>query len=65
MKRTVKTGPKRLRWTRRDWSGSHGNGQARRWGSTDTNFKLAREAMRAGLRGPAKQHKFEYTDYDA
>jgi hypothetical protein len=44
VKHTVRTGPKRLRWRRRDWSGAGGYGQVRRWGSTDINFKREREA---------------------
>jgi hypothetical protein len=51
MKRTIRTGPKRRRWRRRDWSGSHGIGQERRWGSTQIHFKDEREARRAGLTG--------------
>lgn len=31
MKRTIRTGPKRRRWRRRDWSGRGGYGQERRW----------------------------------
>lgn len=47
MKRTIRTGPKRRRWRRRDWSGRGGYGQERRWGSTVGNFKREREAKRA------------------
>lgn len=46
MKRTIKTGPKRLRWRRRDWSGSGGIGQERRWGATVGNFSRERESRR-------------------
>lgn len=44
MKQTVRTGPKRRRWRRRDWSGRGGYGQVRRWGSTVGNLKREREA---------------------
>lgn len=44
MKRTIRTGPKRRRWRRRDWSGVGGYGQLRRWGSTDINFSAERDA---------------------
>lgn len=56
MKREIRTGPKRLRWTRRDWSGAHGMGQSRRWDSSDGKFKTEREARRAGLTGKATKH---------
>lgn len=46
MKRTIKTGPKRRRWRRRDWSGVGGYGQVRRWGVTVGNFKRSREARK-------------------
>jgi hypothetical protein len=44
MKQTIKTGPKRRRWRRRDWSGKGGYGQVRRWGSTVGNFRRERLA---------------------
>jgi hypothetical protein len=56
MKRPIKTGPKRLRWTRRDWSGEHGLGQSRRWDDSDGKFKTEREARRAGLTGKLGKH---------
>jgi hypothetical protein len=56
MKRTIRTGPKRRRWRRRDWSGSGGYGQTRRWGSTIGNFKAERESRRAGLTGKITKH---------
>jgi hypothetical protein len=48
---TIRTGPKRRRWRRRDWSGAYGIGQERRWGATQIHFKDEREARRAGLIG--------------
>jgi hypothetical protein len=56
MKRERRTGPKRRRWTRRDWSGAGGMGQERRWGSTVGNFRAEREARRAGLTGKLGKH---------
>jgi hypothetical protein len=56
MKHEVRTGPKRLRWTRRDWSGCHGLGQSRRWDSGDGKFRTEREARRAGLTGKVTKH---------
>jgi hypothetical protein len=57
MKRPVRTGPKRRRWRRRDWSGAGGIGQERRWGATVGNFKAEREARRAGLIGKITKHR--------
>jgi hypothetical protein len=62
VKRPIRTGPKRLRWRRRDWSGSGGDGQVRRWGATDGNFKLEREARRAGLTGKLGKHPGQGVD---
>lgn len=62
MKREIRTGPKRLRWTRRDWSGCHGNGQARRWDSSEGKFKTEREARRAGLTGKRGKHRGQGAD---
>jgi hypothetical protein len=56
MKREIRTGPKRLRWTRRDWSGAYGLGQSRRWDDSDGKFKTEREARRAGLTGKLTKH---------
>jgi hypothetical protein len=56
VKRLTRTGPKRRRWRRRDWSGSGGDGQVRRWGATDVSFKREREARRAGLTGKITKH---------
>lgn len=55
MKQTIRTGPKRRRWRRRDWSGKGGYGQVRRDGS-ESNRKLEREARRAGLTGKIAKH---------
>lgn len=57
MKRLIRTGPKRLRWRRRDWSGSGGIGQERRWDDSSGNFKREREARRAGLTGKVTKHR--------
>jgi hypothetical protein len=62
MKRTVRTGPKRLRWRRRDWSGKHGLGRSRRWDSSDGKFKTEREARRAGLTGKLGKHPNQGAD---
>ena len=47
MKATVRTGPRRLRYRRRDWTGRGGYGAVRRWGHTTGNFKREREAKRS------------------
>lgn len=57
MKRIIRNGPKRLRWRRRDWSGSGGIGQERRWDDSSGNFKAEREARRAGVTGKATKHR--------
>lgn len=62
MKHEVRTGPKRLRWTRRDWSGCHGQGQARQWPSDGGKFKTEREARRAGLTGKITKHPGQGAD---
>lgn len=46
MKRTIRTGPKRRRWRRRDWSGAGGYGQVRRWGKTTIHFRQTRLSKR-------------------
>lgn len=46
MKRTIRTGPKRRRWRRRDWTGRGGYGNKRRWGLTVGNFRRERIAAR-------------------
>jgi hypothetical protein len=57
-KQTVRTGPKRRRWRRRDWSGVHGFGQVRRWGRTIGNFRREREAKRLQYDDPYRMDRW-------
>lgn len=45
-KLTVRTGPKRRRWRRRDWTGVHGIGHERR-DNNEFHFKRHRESKRS------------------